>query len=179
MKGERLVMSNYNKAYTEVLEIITYLPEDEAERIPANKLKFFMDNRDRSYNFKYDDTIPFEKNNIMFETKVIFVSLFKDYFATEKQKEKLEEILINNETKRQELLKEKYSYENLFKNSNNTENEVRLENNKNTEHFQNNDDAYKARQELNEKSLITIEKNNIFKRIINKIKEIIKINNKK
>ncbi len=172
-------MSNYKKAYTEVLEIITYLSEDEAERIPANKLKFFMDNRDKNYNFKYDETIPFEENNIMFETKVIFVSLFKDYFATKKQKEKLEEILIKNETKRQELLKEKYSYENLFKNSKNTENNVVIKNEEKPDKIQNNDDVYKAKQEVNEKSLITIEKNNIFKRIINKIKEIIKINNKK
>lgn len=179
MKCEGLVMSNYNKAYTEVLEIITYLPEDETERIPANKLKFFMDNRDKNYNFKYDETIPFEDNNILFETKVIFVSLFKDYFATEKQKEKLEEILIKNETKRQELLKEKYSYENLFKNSKNTENNVVIENEEKPDKIQNNDDVYKAKQEVNEKRLITIEKNIILKRIINKIKEIIKINNKK
>jgi len=171
-------MSNYTKAYTEVLEIITYLPEDEAERIPADKLKFFMDNRDNNYNFKYDDTIPFEENNIMFETKVIFVSLFKDYFATEKQKEKLEEVLKNNETKRQELLKEKYSYENLFKNSNNTENNIIIGNDEKNEKIKNNDDVYKSKQE-NGKSLVTIEKTNIFNRIINKIKEILKINNKK
>ena len=171
-------MSNYTKAYTEVLEIITYLPEDEAERIPADKLKFFMDNRDNNYNFKYDDTIPFEENNIMFETKVIFVSLFKDYFATEKQKEKLEEVLKNNETKRQELLKEKYSYENLFKNSNNTENNIIIGNDEKNEKIKNNDDVYKSKQE-NGKSLVTIEKTNIFNRIINKIKGILKINNKK
>ena len=107
------------------------------------------------------------------------MSLFKDYFATKKQKEKLEEILIKNETKRQELLKEKYSYENLFKNSKNTENNVVIKNEEKPDKIQNNDDVYKAKQEVNEKSLITIEKNNIFKRIINKIKEIIKINNKK
>ena len=137
-----------------------------------------MDNRDNNYNFKYDDTIPFEENNIMFETKVIFVSLFKDYFATEKQKEKLEEVLKNNETKRQELLKEKYSYENLFKNSNNTENNIIIGNDEKNEKIKNNDDVYKSKQE-NGKSLVTIEKTNIFNRIINKIKEILKINNKK
>ena len=145
-------MKDYSKAYTEVLEIIKYLPQEEKNKIPQSKIDFFKNNMDKIYEFKYDDTLLFEENEVMDETKAIFVILFRDYFASEKQKKILQEILIKNEQYKQEKLKEKYSYENLF----------------------NKDDSFNKNVHI-ENRLISTEKENFFIKIINRIKKFFKI----
>ena len=42
--------NNYSKAYTEVLEIIKYFPEEEYSRIPKEKIDFYKKNMDKNYN---------------------------------------------------------------------------------------------------------------------------------
>ena len=65
----------------------------------------------------YDKNLSLDKQNILKETKVIIVSLFRDYFATEAQKAKLEKILVYNEEILDGYNREKYSYDNIFKNN--------------------------------------------------------------
>ena len=48
------MIDNYPKAYKEVLEIIKYLPKEEYERIPKEKIEFFEKNCDKEYNFIFD-----------------------------------------------------------------------------------------------------------------------------
>ena len=50
--------NNYKKAYSEILEIIKYLPEEERKKIPVEKIKFFEENCDKNYEFKYDSSKP-------------------------------------------------------------------------------------------------------------------------
>lgn len=109
------MMSNYPKAYKEVLEIIKYLPKEEYERIPKEKIEFFEQNCDKEYNFIFDISKTLEEQEFLRETKAIIVTLFRDYFATDTQKEKIERILIANEQKYQEELREKYNPEDIFK----------------------------------------------------------------
>ena len=106
---------NYKKAYTEVLEIIKYLPEEEYEKISKERIKFFEENCDKNYNFNFDISKSLEEQEFLRETNAIIVTLFRDFFATEKQKEKLQKILIDNEEKYQEELRKKYNPDDLFK----------------------------------------------------------------
>lgn len=102
-------MSNYGKAYTEVLDIIKYLPDEEQNKIPNEKIEFFKENCDKDYKFEFDPSKPLEEQELLKETYALFITLFRDYFATESQKEKLKEILIINEEKKQKEAKEKYN----------------------------------------------------------------------
>ena len=111
---------NYKKAYTEVLEIIKYLPEEEYEKISKERIKFFEENCDKNYEFKFDINKSLDEQEFLRETNAIIVVLFRDYFATDTQKEKLQRILLENERKYQEELREKYNPDNLFKNKNNS-----------------------------------------------------------
>ncbi|MGN1299233.1 MAG: hypothetical protein ACI4UE_04555 [Candidatus Scatovivens sp.] len=108
-------MNNNNKAYTEVLEIIKYLPKEEFEKIPKEKIEFYKQNRDKEYKFNFDISKPLEEQNFLKETNAIIVTLFRDYFATEIQKEKLQKILLINEQKYQEDLRKKYNPDDIFK----------------------------------------------------------------
>lgn len=109
------MINNYSKAYKEVLEIIKYLPKEEYERIPKEKIEFFEQNCDKEYNFIFDISKTLEEQEFLRETNAIIVTLFRDYFATDTQKEKLERILIANEQKYQEELRKKYNPEDIFK----------------------------------------------------------------
>lgn len=106
--------NNYKKAYSEILEIIKYLPEEEREKIPEEKIKFFEENCDKNYEFKFNSSKPLEEQEFLRETYAIIIILFRDYFATETQKEKLQEILFLNEEKRQRELREKYNPEKIM-----------------------------------------------------------------
>lgn len=117
-------MSNkYAKAYKEVLEIIKFFPEEEYNKIPNEKIEFYKANMDNTYEFTIYPEIDLSEQNISKEANALIVSLFQDYFATEKQKEKINEILELNEKKLEQEKFEKYNPDNLFKNHNKVKNQ--------------------------------------------------------
>lgn len=89
--------STYSKAYTEVLEIIRHLSKEEYEKIPKEKIEFYTVNKDNNYVFKINPNINLSKQNISPEANAILVSIYKEYFANEKQKEVLNQLLIENQ----------------------------------------------------------------------------------
>ena len=104
----------YKKAYTEILEIIKYLPYDEYEKIPKEKVEFYKNYRDPLYQFKYNPYKSLNEQNVLRETKAIIVDLFREVIATKEQKEKLNILLLQNEQEYQSKVHEKYSYDKLF-----------------------------------------------------------------
>lgn len=119
--------NNYAKAYTEVLEILSYFSKEEYSKIPKEKIKYFKDNMDKDYIYTINPKIDLSLQDISNEANAILISLFRDYFASEEQKEKLTELLNENQVKVEERneLKKKQNYStNIFENrtkSNQTE----------------------------------------------------------
>ena len=91
--------NNYAKAYKELLDIIKHFPLEEYNRIPKEKIKFYEENMDKNYNFQINPNIELEKQNISKEASAILVTLFNDYFATDRQKEVLKNLLEQNQQK--------------------------------------------------------------------------------
>lgn len=118
-----MVNSTYAKAYTEVLEIIKYFSEEEYAKIPKEKIEFYKNNMDRNYNFTINPEIDLSEQNISREANAIIVNLFKDYYATEEQKNKIKEILELNDKKEEQEKRIKYNPDNLLKKTNNLDNE--------------------------------------------------------
>lgn len=104
----------YKKAYTEVIEIIKYFPKEEYDKIPLEKINYYKENMDKNYNFQIDPNIELEKQNISKEANAILVTLFNDYFATDRQKEVLNNLLKQNQQKLETLKYEEYNPSNLF-----------------------------------------------------------------
>lgn len=109
-----MINNKYAKAYKEVLEIIKYFPEEEYNKIPKDKIEYFTNNMDNSYEFIINPSIDLSEQNISKEANAIIVMLFQEYFATEKQKEKIKEILKLNEKKSEQDKREKYNPDDLF-----------------------------------------------------------------
>ena len=117
--------NNYHKAYVEVLEILKYIPKEEFDKIPKDMIQTFTEKADNNYQYHIDKTIPFEKQVLLDETKSILAILFRDYWATDFQRE---QILLKEKldtAKAEEELSEKYKYDDLFKRKQNMERQTK------------------------------------------------------
>lgn len=109
-------MSNaYSKAYVEVLEITSHFSEEDFKKIPKSEIDFYNENKDNEYKFKINPNIDLNEQNISREANAILVVLYRDYFATENQKQILEKLLKQNEQKEEEKKREKYNPDDIFK----------------------------------------------------------------
>lgn len=111
-----MVTSTYAKAYTEVYEILNHLDEDELSKIPKEKIDFFKENRDKEYKFKIDTTIDLNQQEFSRKTYAIIISLFKEYIATEIQKDEINRLLRYNQEIIEEEKREQYNPDDIFKN---------------------------------------------------------------
>ena len=80
---------NYPKAYTEVLEILKYMPIDDVKKIPKELIDTFEYKKDNNYKIIIDENEDFSKLKILDETEAIMVNIFEDYWATPEQKAKI------------------------------------------------------------------------------------------
>lgn len=83
----------YENAFTEVLEIIKYLPDEEKCKIPRNELEYFEDHKNKNYNFVYS----FSESKHLRKTDIILISLFRKYIADSNEIDKIDELLKINE----------------------------------------------------------------------------------
>lgn len=144
----------YYKAYTEVLEILKYVPQDSVNKIPKDMLEMFKIKYDKDYNFKIDTNKPFEEQELLDETKAIFANIFRDYWATPYQRER---ILAKEEYDRKILEEEKrqqYNPDDIFKNKS----KVIIEENQKSSNLP-----------------VEVKKEKFYQRFINFIKKILKI----
>ena len=108
--------NEYSKAYTEVLEIINHFSEDEYKKIPKEKIDFFEKNKDKDYYFQINPNADLAEQNISQNANAILVTLFRDYFATDRQKEVLKNLLQQNQEKIEIEKQKKYNPNNIFNN---------------------------------------------------------------
>jgi len=105
--------NNYSKAYVEVLEILKYIPKEDLENIPQDILQTLKKSANKNYIFKINKELPFEKQVLMEETKAILANFFRDYWATDFQRE---QIKLKEKQDEQELEKNKIkiNYDEVF-----------------------------------------------------------------
>lgn len=110
---------NYQKAYKEILEILKYVPEESVKKIPQEMRDMFEKEQLKTYDFQIDTSKTFEEQELLEETKAILANIFRDYWATPYQKERIE---IKEKYDRQQSEEQKrkiYNPNDLFKNKNN------------------------------------------------------------
>lgn len=109
--------NNFHKAYKEILELLKYMPKEDVEKIPKEMIYTFKVKMDKEHQFEIDTKKPLEEQNFLEETKDILANIFRDYWATPKQREK---ILAREKIEKQQLEEEKrkkYNPDNIFKNT--------------------------------------------------------------
>ena len=106
---------NYPKAYKEVIEILNYVPKESIDKIPQTMLDTFKTKMDKEYDFTVDVNKSFEEQDILEETKAIFANIFRDYWTTPYQKERIEAKEKYDRQKLEEEKMKKYNPEDIFK----------------------------------------------------------------
>lgn len=102
-------------AYTEVIEILKYMPKEDTNKIPKEIIKYYTDNMDASYNFKIDTEKAFKEQKLLEKTKIVLAILFRDYWATEEQREKIKQKEAYDMYVVELNKKQKYNSDNIFK----------------------------------------------------------------
>ena len=108
--------NTYEKAYTEVIELLKFFPKESIDKIPKEKLELYIRNRDKTYEYKVDINKSFAEQQMAEKTKAIFANIFRDYWATDYQRERILAKENYDYQKREEEKREKYNPDNLFKN---------------------------------------------------------------
>ena len=85
-----MIAENYACAYKEVIEILKYTNKDDVNKIPSDKILLWRDNMKEDYNFEIDEEKPLSEQNISKEARAILANIFKQYWATDYQKERIE-----------------------------------------------------------------------------------------
>lgn len=135
------------KAYSEVYSFLEALGTEYINKIPKNVYEFIRDNRDVNYTVSFDKNKQLETGMITKEALSLISALNLQYWCDdENSKKELKQEYIENYKKETE----KYSYENIFKN--NTKPEAPTE-------------------EVKPELQMVEYKENIFNKVINKIKE--------
>ena len=108
-----MVTTEYKIAYSEVLEILKYVSKEDFNKIPPNMLEIFKTNASSKNDFVYNPIKTLQEQNVSEIARTIIAILFRNYWATSEQKEKILSVQ-NNE--RERIKKEKYNPDNLFRN---------------------------------------------------------------
>ena len=145
----------YARAYTEVLELLKHIPEDELEKIPKSEIQFYEDNCDKNYKYEYNQDLAVDQQTISKEANTVIVALYMNYFANEKQKGIIEKILKQNSIEEEKAKNEKYDVNKIF---------------------EKNQQEHNSGVQDKEKLPVDISKSedNLLKKIINKIKSLFK-----
>lgn len=116
--------NNYPKAYKEVVEILKYVPKESVDKIPQTMIDTFNAKMDNTYNFSIDINKSFEEQELLEETKALLANIFRDYWATPYQKERIQAKERYDREKIEEEKRAKYNSD-IFKakESNKTEND--------------------------------------------------------
>lgn len=107
--------NQYAIAYSKVLEILKYISREDYNKIPQEKLNVFKTNASKDYKFKYNPQKTLDEQNVSKRAKAIIGLLFRDYWATESQREKITRKQNYDRMKIEKEKQEQYNQEDIFK----------------------------------------------------------------
>lgn len=144
------------QAYSEIDEFLSLLTDEKREQIPVKLREFFKEEKDKNYTKGIKLDIPVKDQNFKEETLAIIALLNLEYWCQdEEEKEKLRKIYDNNEKIYKEMLQVEFKPDDVFKKKN-----VVIENENN--------------EQVAPVSMVEY-KESVFKRVLNKIKQIFNI----
>ena len=150
-----------SRAYSEVYQIIQYLPESEYKLIPKEQIEFIKSNMENNTEKICTINTDLKDIELSKEAKSIPLSLFYMNIASEKQKVQLEQLLQKEEEKQSKIL-----YKNLFENKN--KDETQSEKVISSEKIENKEKQNTSLVNINEKGFMHKIKT-FFKKLCNKI----------
>ena len=125
-----MINIEYANAYSEVLEILKYIPEEDYHKIPKDKIALFEHNANKEYYFNYNPEKTLNEQNVSKIEKGIIAILFRDYWATPMQRDKIISKQQKDRMQLERIKSENYCTDDIFRNKkqNNIKEETSVEN---------------------------------------------------
>lgn len=117
------------KAYKEVYEILKKVPEEDFNKIPKEVLIMLQTKMDKKYKYKISKDMDFENQQMLRETKILLAIIYRDFWATEYERDRINKKINYDVQKSEENKKEKYNPNEMFKNT--IKEQVRVQENAN------------------------------------------------
>ena len=109
------------RAYAEVDYIINHMNEKYQKMIPEKMLAFFHDFKDPNLNIKIDPYVPLQNQGLSrYALEIIALLHLKYWCENEERKQELYNIMLRNQEKLDEQMKNRFSVENLFEDNTTT-----------------------------------------------------------
>lgn len=147
-----MVSVEFSECITETLDILKHMENSYIEKIPRKFMVFLENNKSTNYISNLDHSKKVNEMILKEKTKDILAIIYMKYWCTEEEKHAYNELLQENEKKYQDELRKKYNVDNIFQKTNQFEKTM-----------QNN---------ITNNVAIVEYKESIFKKLINKIKNI-------
>lgn len=149
-----MVNERYSIAISETLHYLKGINQDDINKIPNKLMLFLKENASNSYSCKFDYNKPLKELNLTKETKGLIAMICLNYWCeTEEQKIKFRNQLNVHEQAFQEELKRKYNVDDIFKKKDIGNNE---------------DIGFESINNLP----VEVKNENIFKRLLNRLKKL-------
>lgn len=139
----------YTKSLVEVHNVIKYLKQGELNKIPPDVLKMIDENKDKNYQWKYDETKSLKEQKLSRTAIAILSYINMEYLLNEQQKQYMSKLHNYNEIKLAKQKQENNNFKNIFK------------------------DKKKEPMKI-QQALVKIEKEKWFEKILKKIRNIFK-----
>ena len=109
------------RAYAEVDYIIGHMNEKYRQKVPEKILNFFHDYKDPNHEVKVNPYVPLQKQGLKRYTLEILALFHLKYWCeNEERKKELYGLMLENQERLENQMREKYSVEKLFDNANAT-----------------------------------------------------------
>ena len=156
-----MVDNKYRIAYSEVLEILKHIPIEDYNKIPKNEIELFELYADNEYIFDYNINKTLDEQNVSDIAKGIIILLYRDYWATDTQREKILAKEKYDILQLEKVKQEKYNSHDIFK-----------KRDKKYEAPKENINEYEIKNNINSNLPIEVNERSIYRKMINLLKKI-------
>ena len=141
----------YSEAAVEVLDILNHTNKEDVARIPQSFIKFLTNISSKSYKVKFNHEQPINGLNLKKQTKELLGFIYITWWCDKEEREKYKKLIHESNIKNEEI-KEKYNVNDIFKNKKEKQEHKIIQN-----------------ENVMKTSIAEYKKENIFKRVLNKI----------
>lgn len=122
----------YKKCLVQLDEVLSYLSEEDLNKIPNEIRDSIKEQKDSEYIWEYDEDKNLSEQNLDRNTVAMLSYLNMEYLLNDKQKEYMQKLHEFNERKLEQQKQEKYNPNDIFKphNQDNTSSNLPAETNK-------------------------------------------------
>ena len=141
----------YSEAAVEVLDILNHTNKEDVARIPQSFIKFLTNISSKSYKVKFNHEQPINGLNLKKQTRELLGFIYITWWCDKEEREKYKKLIHESNIKNEEI-KEKYNVNDIFKNKKEKQEHKIIQN-----------------ENVMKTSIAEYKKENIFKRVLNKI----------